>query len=116
MADDHGAVDLQVLQDRARVSRHVVKAVGNDRLRRSAVADLIGNDDAEAGLAEHIDRPAEVKAREVVAVQEHHRMTVGGAARRDIHERDANVLTNDGSPKTEIREIPPRVSVRTATP
>ena len=79
-------------KNQPRVSRHVVKVVGNDRLRRSAVADLIGNDDAEAGLAQNVDRAAKVEAREVVAVQQHHRVTVGGAVRRNIHVRDADVL------------------------
>ena len=93
MADDHRLVDLQALQNRARVARHVVEVVGNDRLRRSAVADLIGHDHAESFLAQRVDRPAEVEAGEIVAVQQHDRVAVRLAERRHVHERDAHVLS-----------------------
>ena len=93
VADDHRLVDLQALQDRTRVARHVVEVVRNDRLRRAAVADLIRHDHPEAFLADRVNHAAEVEPGEVVAVKQDDGVAVRLAERRHVHEFDAHVLT-----------------------
>jgi len=43
-----------------RVPCHVMKVVGNDRFRGAAETDRVGHDDAEAGVAEQLDRSVEI--------------------------------------------------------
>jgi hypothetical protein len=60
----------------------VLVAVG---LARGAEADLVGCDHAVTGVAQRLDRTLPCGAAEVLAVQQHHAATVGGAAGRDVH-------------------------------
>ena len=108
VADHHRPFDLFLLQDQDGVSRLRVEVVGRDRLRGSTVADLVGDDDAEACLREAIDQRREIEAAEVVAVQQHDGVAVGDPLRRDVHIGDADVLRVD--PNVEVLA---RVRVRT---
>jgi len=92
VADDGGAVDAERGEQLLDVGRHVVEVVGNDRLRRAAEADLVGHDDAETGVAEGLNRAAEVEAAEVHSVEQHHRSAVRSTSWRDVHIGHPDVL------------------------
>ena len=55
VADHHRPLDLLLLQDQEGVARLRVEIVRRNRLRRSAVANLVRDDDAETFLREAID-------------------------------------------------------------
>jgi hypothetical protein len=90
--DDEGLVYLQVLQQQARIARHVVEVVRNDRLRRPAEADLIGHDHAEAFLAKRVNWPAPVEAAEVHPVEKNHGAAVRLPLCRHVHVGHPDVL------------------------
>src|SRR5215471_20781728 len=81
------------LQKPAAVQRHVVKVVGDDRLRRAAEADLIRHHYAEAFLAQNRDRTGKVESAKIHAMKQHHRAAVGLPGWRHIHVRHAHILT-----------------------
>ena len=92
VADDEGLVDLQVLQQQARIARHVVEVIWNDRLRRPAEANLIGHDDPKPFLAKCVDGSAPVESGEVHPVKEHDSAAVRLPLRRHVHVGHSDVL------------------------
>ena len=106
VADDHGFRDTERLKQGAGVERHVVEVIRDDGLRGAAETDLIGHDDAEAGVAEGVDGAAEVEAAEIHAMEEDCGAAVGLTGGRDVHVGHADILPVDGE-----RQVGDRVGI-----
>src|SRR5207249_3811698 len=78
MSEQRDPPDAEMLQERARVRRQLLEAVLVAlRLARLAETDLIGRDDAPAGLAQRPDGGLPGSGAEVLSVQQHDRPSVG---------------------------------------
>jgi hypothetical protein len=108
MSNHAHPLDFFVLENPVRVARLRVEVVGRDRLRRAAVADLIGDDDAKPFLHQRVDERLEIESAKVVAVQDQHGSPVWLPLRGHIHVGDAHRLRVDADV-----EILRRIGIRT---